>query len=257
MKVKKFKIAAMGLLMKRCFIIVFCLGSCVANAQTESLKKTTWDYPVKPGSEEWRFMPYAEKVEKSQPPKMLLNSWDTETLFKYCVDYPLNKVTLMFNNPNAGFNRAYEQATVWQEFICRKDALEVFTKYFETRPYKRLLTMSDIEIRNNDLFTLFFLEKLVSETDFANHLDSSHKKKLADIILQTHQSKKDYPDEFYGFSYNSSLSALVKILESDNVVSPNDEISLTKFREETGNEVYIGSNIESAIISKAFNYINK
>ena len=190
---------------------MFFLVACVVNAQP----KEKWDYPVKPGSEEWRYMPYAEKVEKSQPPKELLNSWDTETLFKYCVDYPLNKVTLMFNYPNAGFRCVYEQSTVWQEFIRRKDALEVYSNYFEIRPYKRLLIINDVEIRNNDLFTLFFLEKLVSETDFANYLDSSRKRKLADIILQSHQSKKEYPDEFYGFAYNSSLANLPSNLASE------------------------------------------
>jgi len=135
--------------MKNIVLIIFCMLACVANAQTATETKATWDYPVKTGSEEWRYMP----------------------------------------------------STVWQEFIRRKDALEVFATYFETRPYKQLLAMSNIEIRNNDLFTLFFLEILVSQTDFANHLDSSRKRKLADIILQSHQSKKNYPDEFYGFSF--------------------------------------------------------
>ena len=86
--------------MKRLFIIYLIILPFAINTQE---RKLTWDYPVKPGSEEWRMTSYAEKVEKSQPPKALLNSWDTETLFEYCVNYPFNKVTLLFNNPNDGF----------------------------------------------------------------------------------------------------------------------------------------------------------
>ena len=238
-----------------CVVWMFNLSGNLLYAQED--ENTAWDYPVKPGMDEWRYMPYAEKVEKSQPPKELLDSWDTETLFKYCVDYPLNKVTLMYNNRNEGFKRVYDQSAVWQAFIQREDALDSFVKYFESRPYNRLLAMNDIEIRNNELFNLFFLEKLVSETDFAINIDSSGKRKLANTIMQSHQSKKKYPDELFGVPYNSSLSALIKILESDKAISPNDEISLRKFREETGNEAYIGSNMELAIISKVFNYIHE
>ena len=146
-------------------VLSFCLFACVVKAQA------TWEYPVKPGSEEWRVTSYDEKVEKSQPPKELLNSWDTETLLRYCVDYPFNKVIGMFNNPNDGFKRAYEQATVWQEFIQRKDALGIFTNYFEARPYKKLFEISE-EVRINERFILYFLEKMITETNFLDNLDS-------------------------------------------------------------------------------------
>ena len=239
--------------MKNKFIsLFFSMFVCMSYAQTTDTK---WDYPVKPGSEEWRMTSYAEKVEKSQPPKEILNSWNTELLFQYCIDYPFNKVIGMFNNPNDGFKRAYEQSTVWQEFIRRKDALGIFVKYFEIRPIKRLVELKNEDVRNNDLVMLFFLEKLVSETDFADHLDLTGRRKLANTILQFHQSKKDYPDIVFGFPYNSSLSALLKILEIDNLISSNDEISLAKFREKTGNESFVNVDVESAILSRAFNYI--
>ena len=233
------------------FTMLIFLFTHVVNAQLK------WDYPVKPGSEEWRMISYDEKVEKSQPPKEILKSWNTEFLFQYCIEYPLNGVIWFFNHPNDGFKRAYEQSTVWQEFICRKNALDVFVNYFEKRPYKRLFEIKDSLKRNKELFTLFFLEKVVSETDFTVHLDSLEKRKLANTILQTHQSKKDYPDDFFGFPYNSSLSALLKILENDEEVPSNNEISLTKFREKTGNESFVDYILESSIISKVVNYINK
>jgi len=103
---------------------------------------------------------------------------------------------------------------------------------------------------------LYYLEKLISETDFAEHLDSSDRKKLAITIFQSHQSKKDFP-EFIGFHYNSSLVALLKILESDRVLSPQDEISLIGFRKKTGNEYSVDDGMDSEIITITLNYINK
>ena len=241
--------------MNKLVIIVFSLLTSTINAQP--LSSAGWDYPVKPGSEERRVTSYAEKVKKSQPPKELLNSWDTETLFKYCVEYPLNHVTLMFNNPNTGFMRMYEQSSVWQEFVQRNDALWLFIRYFKDRPYKQLFEITNFEVRNEELMTLYFLEKLVSETDFAMNLNSLDKRKLANTILQSHKNKKDFPNEFIGFHYNSSLVALLKILECDQRILPHDEISLSKFRKKTGNEYFINDSMDSTIISKVIHYINK
>jgi len=233
-----------------CFVWMFSLSESILHAQT--IENVTWEYPVIPGSEEWRFMPYTELVEKLQPPKELLNSWDTETLFRYCIDYPLNRVTLMYSSYDFGFMRAYGQSTVWQEFIRRKDAIEPIAQHFEARSYKRLFEMDSIELRNGEFFHLFFLEKLVSETDFTDHLDSSDKRKLANIILQSHLSKKDYTKYFSGSTYNSSLSALLKILESDK----DEEISRAEFREKTNYESFVNGELESAITTKVFNYLN-
>jgi carbonic anhydrase len=241
--------------MKQLLFIGLLLFASALNAQTTAEKKVTWDYPVKPGTAEWRESSYDEKIKKSQPSKELLNSWDTETLWGYCLNYPFNKVTLLFNNPNDGFKRVYDQSVVWQEFILRKDAIAVFTKYLELRPYKRLFEINNIEDRNNELFIMFFLDKIVSETNFTVNLNLQEKKKLANVILQNHQSKKNYPEEFTGFHYNSSLSAMLRIMENDAVLE--NKISQLKFREETDREYFIDNNMDVEIITKAFKYINQ
>jgi hypothetical protein len=239
--------------MKKILFTWFVFISLAAIAQDT---KVAWDYPVKPGTKEWRETSYSDKIKRSQPSKELLKSWTTDILFQYCIDYPFNKVTLMFNNPNDGFKRVYEQSSVWQEFILREDALGVLIEYLESRSYKQLFKMNNIEDRNNELFILFFLDKIVSETNFVVNLNSQNKKKLANIILQSHQNKKDYPEEFKGFHYNSSLSALLKILESDDVLS-EDKISLIDFRTRTNNEYFVDDTIDSIIIIKATKYIKQ
>ena len=223
--------------------------ACVLNAQTEK-----WEYPIKPGSQEWRMTSYAYKVEKSQPPKEILNKWDTGTLFEYCMNYPFNLVTWMYNDPNFGFKHVYEQSSVWQEFVRRKDAVDVLVKYFETFSFERLYEIEEAYIRGIEAHKLYFLEKVVSKTDFTAYLDVAGKRKLANTILQTHLSKQNFPDRIYGYRYNSSLCALIKILESD---LSNGELSLTKLRETTRDEYFVDAGMDEAIITKVFNYINR
>jgi len=55
---------------KKMFLILFCLIACVVNAQMASDKKGSWNYPMKPGMEEWnslsglKTLPYSKFVEK-------------------------------------------------------------------------------------------------------------------------------------------------------------------------------------------------
>jgi len=77
--------------------------------------------------------------------------------------------------------------------------------------------------------------------------DKLNKKKLASIIMQNHHSKKDYPEEFTGFHYNSSLIAILKIWESETT---HDQISVQNFRQKTKNERFIDESIDSEIIRK-------
>jgi hypothetical protein len=240
--------------MKQIIFICTVFISLTAIAQE---KKVTWDYPVRPSSEEWKTTSYMEKIERSQPPEDLLRGWDTETLFQYCLAYPFNKVVLMYNNPNDGFKRVYEQSLVWQEFVGRKDALSIFGKYYRSISYKQLFAVGYDETNRNDaLFSLFFLDKLVSETTFSERLDVEQKKELIDIVLFIHLDKKNYT-EFTGFHYNASLSAISRVLDSDKTLSSNERISLTTLRERTDNEYFVDDSIDVKIVIKAKNYLKK
>jgi len=95
-----------------------------------------------------------------------------------------------------------------------------------------------------------------SETDFTDRLETTGKRKLAGIILQNHQSKKAYPEHFIGVPYNSSLKALLKILESDKRLPANGDLSFEKFREKTGNERYQDKETESIIIAQINEFLN-
>jgi hypothetical protein len=46
-------------------------------------------------------------------------------------------------------------------------------------------------------------------------------------------------------------------MESDKMIFSNDEISLEKFREKTGYEYFTDEGMDTAIINKTVNYINK
>lgn len=214
-------------------------------------EKVSWKYPISLGSKEWKETSYLDKIRKSQPPAELMVRMSTAELFDYCIDYPFNKDVLLFNNPDAGFKRVIEYSTVWQEFIKRTDASIVFMKYYSAFTCTVINNLSDRSEKTSIFFNLFFLEKIVSETSFLDNLNSIEKKKLASVLYSKFKEKKQYPELFLGYNYNSSLSALVKILETDN----QKGMSLEKFKETTTGEYFVVDEAEKNITAKVNEYI--
>jgi hypothetical protein len=71
-------------------------------------KKITWDYPVKPGMEEWKkFESNEDMVNACQIPEKVLASLSTEELTDICLQYPLIADVFAFENLNEGLNKLF------------------------------------------------------------------------------------------------------------------------------------------------------
>jgi len=141
--------------MKKIILLLLFAIPIVSFAQNQ---KTTWDYPVKPGSEEWRHSPYVEKIQKNQPPASMINQMATTDLLDLCLQYPFNKDILLFNNPNIAMRKVLKESFGWQEFIKRKDAVETFIGYYNKLPTDKIESVPDEKVRNNDRFIFYFFE---------------------------------------------------------------------------------------------------
>ena len=90
---------------KLCIISLFCLFTSIVNAQE------TWNYPMKPGMEEWRqFKSMDEMYQACQIPNGVLKNLDTESLVNICFDFPAYMGMFFSNTPQAGFNDFYTNA---------------------------------------------------------------------------------------------------------------------------------------------------
>ena len=93
-------------------------------------KPGLWDYPVKPGMEEWGQLNSLEKkVNACQIPEELLSSLSTEDLTNICVRYPLLGNVFAWNTFHYGLNALYDQFNGIRELFKRKDAWKELLKY--------------------------------------------------------------------------------------------------------------------------------
>lgn len=239
--------------MKKIILYLLIVIPSFAFAQND---KATWDYPVKPGSEEWRYPPYVEKLQKNQPPASVINQLTTNDLLDLCLQYPFNKDILLFNNPNIAMRKVLKESFGWQEFIKRKDAVEIFIGYYNKLPTDKIEAIPDEKERNNERFNFYFFEKLIAESDFAINANLNLKKLLLQTLLKKHNEKKIYPDQYHGYVYYSTISAMLRIMEEQGLI--NDKIyNNTDFQLLIEKGICKDQKLEIEIINKAKDFLAK
>lgn len=238
--------------MKKIIIVLLLAIPIILFAQ----EKVTWDYPVKPGSEEWRYTSYTEKLQKNQPPMSLMNKLTSMELLELCMEYPFNMDILLFNNPNAGMRKVLQQSTCWQEYIKREDALSVLLNEYEKRPASGSEINADKNMKNKTIINTFFLEKIISESSILKSSDLEIQKLLLKGLIKKHEDKKFFPTRYSGFTYCSSLSAILKVLESQDLLD-SGIINNNDFHNLIESGISNNEGLEAEILNKAKGFTTK
>ena len=86
-----------------------------------------WDYPVKPGSSQWKSLnSNEEKVNVCQIPENILPQLSTKDLLAICLAYPLINDIYAFNNIETGTNKLFKDFNGLRELAKRPDVLNKF-----------------------------------------------------------------------------------------------------------------------------------
>ena len=86
--------------MKKIIVLLLLAIPIISLAQ----EKASWDFPMKPGSEEWKALSSnEEKISACQIPYKQLSSIATFELIQVCLNYPLLPDVFAFNNAKDGF----------------------------------------------------------------------------------------------------------------------------------------------------------
>jgi len=82
-------------------ILFLLLSAGVLNAQTKNI---TWDYPIKPGMEEWnQLKTEGERIAVVQVPEDILAKLSSEEVVRLSISFPLYGYYTAFNTPQDGF----------------------------------------------------------------------------------------------------------------------------------------------------------
>ena len=210
--------------MKKIFVIIMSVavfGSCAQNMQEpeiqnvqflkgayffycidskSSMMELPWDYPVKPGMEEWkRFQSNKEMTEACQIPESILSSLSTKELTAICLQYPLLLSMFAFNTPDQGIDALFNEFNGIRELFKRNGASKELLIWYNCQIRNCSLLVeknfSDVE-KGCFVYSIAKIEYLLSRaTD--NQMD------ILKNLVAGYETKLKYPDYFIsGLNYN-------------------------------------------------------
>ncbi len=241
MKTKILKLS----IVKKIILSLLIIIPIISSAQEE----VTWDYPVKPGSEEWKsFQSSAEMVEACQIPNDILHALSTDDLLNLCLRYPMFLDIHFANNIQDGLDIIIPRFNGFVELYKRINCSEVLMdRYFKETP-------GDVkEKKNNNTMTLFYLELLISQEHVLAQLDKSQRNKLFKEALKKSNIKR--AKKYSTYYELGSAPILSRLLNSSNMKNKIDSDMWLKQFSKRG--MLIDSDKVSKIANIAQEYVEK
>lgn len=224
--------------MKKIILFLLITIPIFSFAQTE---KATWDYPVKPGSKEWKtFKSSEEMVMACQIPEHILNSISTEDLLDLCLKYPMFLDIHFSNNLQDGLDIIIPSFNGFVELFNREDCHEVLMNMYIKE------TPCDVQLKkNNNTLKLFYLELLISQDKIITKLDNDQKKNILKESLKKINNKRiKNHSQYYELGSALILSRLINSFDIKNKIT--SDLLLDRFSHK-------GILIDSINISKIIN----
>ncbi len=240
--------------MKNTFFIFFILFSFVMNAQE---KKKIWDYPVKPGSKEWKELKFhQEMVDVCQIPANLLSTISTEELAELCLNYPLFFTMKAFNNLQEGFNQVSTEFNGFQELFRRADAGVILLAIYKKCDPESIQTIKDLIVQGLQKQRIFFIEFILSQQVIIEKLSDSGKKALLSETILMIEEKTEA-----SFStFNKQATSLIAVRVLENKSATNNKIkdaNSEQYRIFSKSVLLTDKNMIDEIKNATLEYLNK
>ena len=176
------------------------------------VSSTTWDYPVKPGSEKWKSLKsHMEMVEICQIPEDVILKLTAKDLAIICLDYPLFGTMTAFNNMQQGFEQVSTEFNGFKELYKNKDSgKELLLLYHEINPEEVKLESTNLD-KGRFKFRIFYLEFMLAQNSLFINLSQSE---LKELLIDSYQKAKQKQNAKYSiFQIQASYLVMARLLD--------------------------------------------
>jgi len=212
--------------MNRFIIILLSLFACVANAQEAIERELPWDYPAKPGMEEWNsFQTGQERLKACQIPQEILDIMSTKDLAEICMNYPLYGDFIFFNIERSVISSLIGSFNGLKELSVRKDGVRALINIY--RDYPVLFDLQhDVSSKDYDTpYRLPFLELLLSSKLFVKQLDEQQAVELGKIVLNKYNRKRENSHVYNSWNIQHTFLLGAALIEQHGLSSKSAEQS--------------------------------
>jgi hypothetical protein len=224
---------------------------------TSAQNKMSWDFPIKPGSSEWKnAKSYKERLNLYNIPEDILNKLSTSELVKTCLNYPEYRLIFTCNDLQSGYDYIKSEFNGFKELEARIDAgKELLIIYKGYLPNNFNKSLSDVEI-GNYIAKFTYLELLIAQSNILNKLPKSELYELRIETLKKFKEKKDI-QEYFGVLGLVTPTLILARADYDRLQSKIKDFNDLKYQNFLHNGILNDPKILDEIILQCENFKNE
>jgi hypothetical protein len=181
-------------------LAVFLLASLLVYGGETSTSEV-YEYPVKPGTDEWKALgSHEEMLRACQIPEELLHRMSTAALVETVLDYPLSVDWWAYDSTEIGIKHVSEQFNGLSELLGRNDAGVGLIALYQTMDPRTIDVNSPIAEQAEYYFRLLNIELLLSQDSVISNLSITDLQNLISRARIIYGLKLVCPDLFSGFA---------------------------------------------------------
>ncbi|NQU88143.1 MAG: hypothetical protein HQ541_20545 [Mariniphaga sp.] len=198
--------------MKKLIILLILTIPIISFAQ----ENITWEYPVKPGTNEWENLDaYQDKLNAYNIPTNILKKISTSELVKTCLKYPELRLIFTRNDIQSGYSYIRSKFNGFRELETREDAgQELLRTYKSYNPDNFSKNASHLEI-GRFIVKFTYIELLMAQTEILKKFNSTDINELLKLSTKNYKIKKNLKQYYGPMGLNTNVLLMGRFFNSD------------------------------------------
>lgn len=148
-----------------------------------------------------------DRFAACEVPASRLNTMTTEAIVKSMMNYPLNYLIFVYNDPKSAIELIARNSSLHREFLNRQDAWDVFIEMYSQAQLDMSPEKGDFDSNYDTLSytNTLFLDYFLSANAIGNLEKSSVRQRLGEIVQRKLETRLDDVQTFSRFSINPLL----------------------------------------------------
>ncbi len=178
-------------------LVLFFILSLAVHAALSQRIHELYDYPVRPGSAEWKSARNHEELRNiNQIPVHVIQKMDTQSLIGNVIRYPLIGDILIFSSFSDGIEQLKKNFFAFDSLLNRSDVIEELIPVYEGYEPDKVNELHDPVAIGEYMLGLSLLEFIISDRIKNNAITAVQKHRLSIALISKFKQKENLIDKY-------------------------------------------------------------
>lgn len=193
-------------------------------------QEVDWEYPIRPGNEEWAELPTtADRIKAIQVPENVLGDLSDKQLLDLILDYPFFLDYALSDDSFAGLQRSLGTLNAYKEFKSRAESLNILFDYYISLDFSQINQLKVSSEIGRFSLRVSAIELMITDLTLKRDLSIEESKQILNGISKKYDEKSVNNTELMGFGKLTTAYLAATIInnqyELKNKIQEKEELN--------------------------------